>query len=725
MSDGLDRVWEKFHKERVAPLVTRLPGMYRSLVVETNDPLQWYRVRFKCPELHDSNLKAEDCPWADKSPTLGGKNAGSWTHPCIGDIVWISFEKGHPYGPIWTGFATETRRKRYPLESVYTKSPLAVKEDETADETPQDYLKPYLPQDFRPMSHGWRDRYGSVEIDSSVGFNPIEHKQAPAAPGWDAVAMGSYDKGAKPVINEPDRKYCATITKYGMLKISSDVGYWWHKEDDTGEFLGDFDKDRPWEIKRTFYYTKLLNENKPNSADRDQRRIEYRTRAGHKFELRDVGWAQMAGGMVVNDDAGQCHSRQDEFDTPQTLSKWTESDERWIKIRTKGGHIIQAMDAGFHPEKDNFYKRLLMEEIGADIDDEKAANWTKRDARQIRIVTRWGVKFVLDDRGSDGKEAETKEKPRANGWLQKTRRSWTTEPSTPRGFAFEANDKDELDTSRWYSPKSKIVELNDREDYAIMCTDMSKEISPEWQKLKENEFALDIAMSLDPEKDTYHLKLDKHNGYLRLKTAAGGDNGRRPEPFDFPDADTGLNQGLEARDGRIGTDGPWTEIVDIEHRGIWLSKKQKLGIWRAKEGSDQFILIHDGNKSIVIRNAADGPVQIFCNQDVQIIANNNIALKANNNISLDAGKQILMKAGGAHASLQSGRWTMDVPDYAKSHMGLLPGAMPGPGAQQDAGGGCIVPQLTTITQSKIEPADRAKVDRQAEAVSEDVITGAS
>ena len=40
-------------------------------------------------------------------------------------------------------------------------------------------------------------------------------------------------------------------------------------------------------------------------------------------------------------------------------------------------------------------------------------------------------------------------------------------------------------------------------------------------------------------------------------------------------------------------------------------------------------------------------------------------------------------------------------------------------------GGCIVPTLQTITQSKIEPADRAKVDRQAEAVSEDVITGAS
>jgi hypothetical protein len=722
MSDNLNRVVDKFNKYRVSDLFNRFPGWYRALVVETNDPLQWHRIRFKCPELHDFDLKPEDCPWADRAPSLGGKNAGSWVHPCIGDVIWITWEKNHPYGPIWVGFAMGTRRKRYPLESIFTKSPLALKLDETADERPDDFIEEYLPKDFRPMSHGWRDRYGSSQVHSAVGFFPIEHVKKPAPLGQDPISKKDFDQGGKPLVNDPDRKYYAEMTKYGHFSIKSDVGFYWKKpgkteepkegEENLGEFVGDFDEDRSFEIKRYKYFLRLLNEDEPNSEARDQRRYEIRTRAGHKFEMRDVGWAQKGGGRSGCEDAGETKSRPDEYDEPRILSKWTKTDERWVKLRSKGGHLIQFMDMGFHPEEDEFYKTLLIKEVGPDIDDEKEAKWTERDARQIRIVTRWGIKAVFDDRGTDPKNAETKEVPRGNGWLFKTRRSWTEEPTTPRGFGLEAVDKDGLNTTRWYTPKSKIIELNDNHDYIMVCTDTKTEISREWQKLRENEFALKVAMTEKPELDTYHLKLDKYNGYLRLKTAAGADNGRRlrktSNPFSTQEAELGFNQGIEARDGRHGIDGAWTEVVDIEDRGVWFSKDHKLGIWRSRDGKDQFVMIHDGNNSIVIRNNEQGPIQLYCAQNIEIIAGQNIAFKADGRISFKAGSTIDFEAAGqGHARLSGSMLTMDVPNNAPQHIT--------PGASND------VLDPSVINQDKREPEDRGAALDAADEVPEKVI----
>ncbi len=714
MSDqsGISLVWERFHRERTKPLFDRFPGYYCAVVVETNDSLQNYRVRFKCPELHDWSLEPKQCPWADKAPWLGGKNAGSWSHPIIGDLVWIIFEKQHPYGPIWVGFATPTRRKYYPLESIYTRSPLAVNADEESDGKPDDYLEEYLPKDFRPMSFGSRDRYGNATITSAVGFFPKEHDIEPAVVGQDAISKSDFERGKKPEVNNPDRKYNVKATKYGIYEILSDVGYYWKNDGDTGEFEGDFDNDHDFEIERTKYFVKLLNENEPNSANRDQRRYEIRTRAGHKFEMRDVGYAQQGGARSGCEEVSNAKSRP-EYGKARILSKWNQTDERWVKFRSKGGHLIQLMDMGFHPEEDNFYKRQLIEEIGPDADDEKTGNWTGRDSRQIRFVSRWGSKFVLDDRGTDPKEAETKEKPRGNGWFLKTRRSWTTEPSTPRGFAFEAIDKDELNTTRWYTPKSKIIEMNDRKDYMMFCTDTSSEISREWKKLLENEFALKIAMTDNPELNTYHLKLDKANGYVRLKTAVGGDNKLRPEPEQFPDADPtgGINQGIEARDGRVGVDGAWVETVDVSERGIWFSEKNKLGIWRSRTGKDQFIMImdQDGAEKIVIRNNENGPIQIYCKGDIEIVSERNIALKAGDRITLKAENEIAFDAGGGQAKLNPGGWYMNVNDNAPAHTGFLPLAFPGGGAQNDTGAAATVIDPTPIDQEKRVPVDRGVV----------------
>ena len=737
INDNLHRVWTEFFRERTHKLQSRFPGRYRAVVVETNDPLQLHRVRFKCPELHDFNLLPKDCPWAIPGFNLGGKNTGSWTSPMIDDIIWIDFEKDHPYGPVWIGFASGTRRQRYPKESIFTESPKPVDKKGEPLSPPQDYEKDYLPKDFRPMSSGWRDRYGSSEINCAVGFFPKEHEAQTAPQGVDGVTRSILQKEKlKPEINKPDRKYLARISKYGIYAIHADIGYYWKLDGDKGEFkgIGDFEEgegieEHQFEIDRYKYFVKLLNENKPNSKDRDQRRYEVRTRAGHKFEMRDVGYAQRGGAISGKEKVSNAKSRKEEGKYGgQMLSEWSESDERWLKLRSKGGHLFQIMDAGFHPAEDEFYKKELIKDIGPDCDQEKASDWIKRDARQMRLVTRWGIKFALDDRGSDPKKADTKEKDRANGWFLKTRRSWTTNESTQFGFCFEANDKDELDTTRWYSPKSKLVELNDKKDYLLMCTDLNGDLVREWKGLKENEFALSIGMTFNPELDTCHLKLDKANGYLRLKTSGNKDNGRKAEPEGFPSAEEIFNQGLEARDGRVGVDGAWTEVVDGQRRGMWFSKRYNLGIWRAKQNDDMFILMRDGedDKSIIIRNATGvGPIQIFCAKDVQIIGEN-IALKANNTISLKAGKAINMEAGGAHAQLVPGAWNMDVPDNAPKHTGVLPDAMPliGGKAQAPTGGRCVPLDPKPIIQKKIEPTDRAAVGNGPfDAIDEKIIKG--
>jgi len=708
--DNISRIWQKFNAERTRALSDRFHGFYRALVVETNDPLQMHRVRVKCPELHDFDLKPEQCPWAERAPWFGGKNAGTWYHPVIGDVVWVQFEKNHPYNILWFGFAMGTRRKRYPLEGLYVEPPLALKEDETADERPDDALVEYLPKDRRPMSLGTRDRYGSFDMVSSVGFFPVEHADRAAPTGTDAVSMKQFQKGKSPLVNDPDRKYMVRTSKYGTYAIHSDVGYWWSKageggsggDGDLGEFEGDFDKDRPFEVKRYKYLTRLFNEDVPVSEDGDQRRYEIRTRAGHKFEMRDVGWAQKGGAMSGCDSVGG-RSRDGEYGEPRVLSKWDNTDERWVKLRTKGGHLIQAMDMGFHPEEDKFYKRLLIDELGAGPDGEIDSDWTGRDARQIRIVTRWGSKFVLDDRGTDPRNADTEEAPRGNGWMLKSVRSWESEPSereSSRGFAIEANDKDELNTTRWYSPKSKVIELNDRFDYVMMCTDLKGDLCRNWRGLAENEFALKAAMVEDPEKDTYHLKLDKFNGYIRLKTAAGGDNGRRPEPKPFEAAEIGLNQGVEMRDGRFGSDGPWTELVDIDHRGMWFSRNEKMGVWRGAEGSEQYICIHDGNGSIVIKTVAGGPVQIFSSKRVEVIGED-VAVKASSRISLNAGTSVDMRGGGGRMKLTSGALFLNVP--------TVPG-----------GSDVIDPE--EVKQGKREPEDRAESLEEIKEIEEKIVT---
>lgn len=602
MDPSVQSVWNGFSAERTRDLFHRFPGWYRAVVVETNDPLRIGRVRFMMPELHNSSLKPAECPWAVPAPTFGGQGSGSWVSPCIGDQIWITFEKGHAYGPIWVAGADPTRRKFYPLPSVSGKTPLAVNDKGEPADSPDDYDKEYHPKDNRPMSHGTHDRYGHTDIFSSVGFFPKEHEKKPSEGGVDGITKKDFEVAQNsPEADQPDVKYAARITKYGNYTLHSDVGYKWNKE-----FKGDFNKDSKFEIDRWKYFLKLLNEEKPK--DHDQRRWEVRTRYGHKMEMRDVGWEK---------------SRSGEYGDQATIGDSKGRDERWLKLRSKGGHFFQMIDTGSDPEQDLFVKRLLKSEKGVSTEQEDKLG---RDRRMIRIQTRYGFKMVWDDRGSDSKDADNKETPRGNGWFVKGRRD-------ERGFFMGFNEKDEFNNFFLTSPKGKSLELNDRFGYVGMCTDTRTPMSEKREGHYGVEWTRNQLIGDGFEYATYHLKLDKKNKYSRLKNPTG--------------------QGVEFRDkGSSSGCRGWAEIRDEDDRGIWWNPEGKYTIWRSAE-SRQYMVLHDGSNYILIKNTK-GKIQIVCNGgDIELKTDQNINMQAKT-ISMKADTSICMEAGGNQATLNAG-----------------------------------------------------------------------
>ncbi len=639
MADNLYVIWEKFFKERSEQLWTRTPGAYRSQVVETNDPLNMRRIRWKCPDLHNFDLKPEECPWATPCPSLGSKKAGSWVSPSIGDLVWITFERGHPYGPIWTGFATPTRRRFYPLPQINQKSPLSVNDKGDPDTTPDDTNEEYLPKDGRPMSSGFQDRYGNLDFISATGFYPKEHDRAPPPPDLDPLLDSSFSQAtSKPEVNAPDVKMMARVTKYGHIQLLGDQGYNWQNE-----FSGDTIKDEEFEIKRWKYLQRLLNEDK--TEKHDQRNQVAITRYGHRLELRDTGWAQPGPKSSM--------SRPGEYGDPVYLSDETENDFRWAKLRTKGGWLLQAYDKGFDPQDDEFIKRLIIDEVGAQSEKEDV-HWKNKDARWFRIVGRHGMKFVIDERGTDPKQADTKETPRANGIMLKGRRTGAchsegAKEGDPRGFYFEFNENDDANRTNWGSPLGHAMEMNDATEYVAIVAGLARDYARPWKNLEENEFLLEPVRSRAPDENAYHLILDHQNEFLRLKTRGGKGVAAR-DPVN--PSDSSFNQGLEARDGG-GGDGPWTELVDSEHRGIWMSKTEKLHIIRAKEGKTLYIWFDENSNEIVIYNGV-GKIKLFSGDDVNVITKKDVKIHAKN-IELKADEILSIEAGGTPLTMRAGR----------------------------------------------------------------------
>lgn len=729
-NDNVSQGWDTFYKKRTEDTWHRMEGMFRAVVVETNDPLNMYRVRFKCPELHNFDLKPKECPWAACAHLIGGRRTGEWTHPCIDDWVWIQFEKGHLYGPVWTGFCTPTRRKMYTYPQIHQKTPLSVNEKEETADTPDDYDEDYLPKDGRPMSYGRSDRYGNMDIVRSIGFFPEEHKEPPPDPDTDAVSKSDFQQRKEPPVeNDPDAKYMARITKYGHILLQGDQGYKWK-----AEFDGSFVDDEQFEIDRWKYLQKLLNEDEPKETD--QRRIQSWTRYGHLRESRDVGWNK---------------TRDGEYGDPVTISDIEDRDYRWIKDRTGGGMIFQMSDKGSDPEEDEAIKRLLLDRVSVRSEKENQW-WADVDGRWIRLLTRHGYKFVMDDRGSDPKNANLYSRPTGNGILLKGRRVGSsqgipivsaspavegtqvggdvTEPGdldaefgkaddapgegNQTGFYWEINENDDANWTSIGSPLGQTMMISDKLQYMMMATRL-KDYARPFMGLEENEFQRNSLTNKGAEEKAYHLKIDLQNEYLRLKTRGG--NGEKafvpPGGTEIvkTDLDEGdLNQGFEARDGEKG-DGAWVELVDAKHRGLWFSNKEKLVILRAQEDVDMSISMKDdkeGSRELLIRNDSGDKLQIRCRGDVEIKADGNLTFQAGQKISFKAGTTICGEASGTQMVLDGAGLGTNRDLFANTCRAIFPGVFPGGGAGAASPKHCSVESVTDLELKKIEPEDRGK-----------------
>jgi hypothetical protein len=602
----VDKIWNDFFNHRVKDLSSRFRGWYRAKVVETNDPLRMHRVRFKMPELHDEDLKPEECPWAVPDPSMGGKRAGFWPGICKGDWVWINFEKGHPYGPIWSGAADPTRRKMYTLESIYGKTQIAVNEKGEPAEAPEDYDEDYLPKDNRPMSTGFRDRYGNLLYIGAVGFYPKEHEKKPASVGTDPVTQGGYKASEEaPEKNKPDLKMMAMMSKYGNYLIMSDIGYDWKQE-----FDGDFEEDEDFEIKRWKYLQKQLSEDEHEEVD--ERRMEMRTRFGHKFEMRDVGWKK---------------ARPEEFDKAVDLTEVegkNEKEQVWIKYATKDGCYLRMWSKGADLEKNNFIKRLNKSDVGTKPYDEDKFGDGQGDTRGFYLCSPRQQIFAIDDAGSDQKDPQNKEQPYPNGIFMGGWRDG-------HFFGCEYNLKDELQRWLMYTSSGMGLEINQKWKYIALTTNPPQTISRKFDgPYKRVPWALKTYKGLNVEKYSYHLVLDEKNKYVRLKTPKF--------------------QGIEARDGggENGCGGTWMEMRDEEDRGIWMSKDNNFAIWRGKK-KKKYICINDDTDYIIVRNGIKN-VQIFAQKDVEVIAKGAINMQAGGAINMSAGGAVnirgaVVKAG--------------------------------------------------------------------------------
>jgi hypothetical protein len=735
INDNINKIYTKFNRERLqSSLFTRYPGHYRALVVETNDPLNMHRIRFIMPEQHNFDLKdkPESCPWAVPAFPHGGKGAGAWYSPCIGDYVWIAFEKQHPYGPIWTGHAEPTRRRFYKLHALFHKSNVYVDEEgKPKDIDTIDWEDTYLSKDGRPYSQGLTDRYGNMFLMEMTGFYPKEHEKKASTAGSDVIKSTPQEyreQKEQPKKNNPDLKMMAMVSKYGHYFMIGDQGYDWKSE-----FDGDFEADHDKEKSRTSNIKKLLNENEPDSSNKDQRRVEIRTSYGHKFELRDVGWSSKKGWAAKSGKIESQSRPNDLFVDQKRQSLDDKLDERWIKLRTKGGMLLQFMDMGFNPKDDSFIKRSRVDEIGGKVDEEED-NWQDRDARQMRFITRWGVKFVLDDRGSDENQADTKESKHANGWLIKGRRkaNWinflnnadneglksrvlskTSNGSpayTPKhgdietelGFGVDVNEKNELNRMLLYTPMAKAIELNDRFGYVFLTTDMPKSISKPWMYKKENEFATAICMGCDdPESNTYSLKLDRSNTYNALSTP--------------------LDQCWEARDGFNPSLEGFMEARDMDNRALIMSKYLQLAALH--DPTILKYLVLDDKTAFILLHNSQNKIQIYSSADVEIKSAANIRLDSASDTTIKCSK-FIVNASGTEFVVDGQGFGSNNPMFAPESHAYHIGTMIGPGAGPNSPKSGTAPPITKEKTPNMIPAFRKnKSNGPYNDVSEEIIKG--
>lgn len=698
-------------------------GFYRAVVTETNDPLNMNRIGVDCPDIHGYGLG--NSQWAVPAPSIGGNGSSFFVSPTIGDIVWIGFEKGDPNVPIYFGFANPTKRGMYAFQQIHRETDVILNIDGKIDKRLTDtekYDPRYLPKDGRPMKTGYVDSYGNSDMSSAVGYFPKTHGQQ-RSQSSDITGTESEELKKRyniPEINNPDLKYMLRMTKYGHIQLMSDQGYWWYRDRESendnnlGEFSGDHDEDFRYEAKRWLNIQRMVSEDNPTGEDR--RRQMFMTRYGHLFDMRDVGWGQL--GPI------ESKSRSGEHGPPRFVSNEYRRDQRFMRMRTKGGMYFIMGDRGFHPAEDKYVRRNLVDDLRQQ-DQDLERHWGgDKDARFIGLMTRYGWKFVLDDRGSDARKADKLERPRGLGMLLKGRRrpGTGTEDSTSslgkqRGFFFQMMEKDDMNSLMMGSPMGHSFEMSDKYQYMMMSSTLGRKWSEEWKGFERHEYNTRPMMSRNPERNSHHLKLDHANEYIRLKTRGG--RGQKPI---IPESESSsseenvsnigkreLQQGFEARDGS-GGDGPWVEIVDAQHRGIWMSKTEQLLIIRGKKRKKLYIWLDDRSKDVCIYNGErNGTIKVHSRGNIELKSDRNITIEAGGSLNLK-GRRVNLQAEAGAKMLMTGNIFSNARINAQMFRGEFPGVMPGPGAGRPVV--ADIPDIemvqSVLVPEKIEPSDRGK-----------------
>jgi hypothetical protein len=252
------------------------------------------------------------------------------------------------------------------------------------------------------------------------------------------------------------------------------------------------------------------------------------------------------------------------------------------------------------------------------------------------------------------------------------------------------------------------MEFNDFNEY-VMIASRLKDFSMPFKGLMENEFTRLSTFSVDAEGSSHHLKLDLENEYVRLKSRGG--RGASPDyavnPSGVVSGD--VQQGLEIRDGSLG-DGPWTELVDAEERGLWLSKKFKRVALRASKNKDMSVWFDENARQVVVHNGeSGGKVQIYATGDVEIVAGGNLYVTAQREMHFRAEQNIRFQAGGAILDLdKSFKLLTNATFNAPLHRGFFCNVQPGPGAGCTPDPPSDVKRAVAEAVPKLAPEDRGK-----------------
>jgi len=123
----------------------KLPGIYRGKVLDNNDPSQYGRVKVQVYPMFEDITDPDLLPWAVPMYPIwdgSGNGTGHFAIPAVNTFVFVMFEMGDMYQPIYIGEAPTAqlglpaeRTTNYPNRKVIkSKSGITFYVDDTIDE---------------------------------------------------------------------------------------------------------------------------------------------------------------------------------------------------------------------------------------------------------------------------------------------------------------------------------------------------------------------------------------------------------------------------------------------------------------------------------------------------------------------------------------------------------------------------------------------------------------